>query len=91
MMLGLAALPALPQAYPSKPVRLVLGFPAGTNVDVLARPIAQRMSEAFGQPVVVENRPGATGLIANEYVVKAPPDGYTLLVAPGSSLISTPE
>ena len=76
--------------YPTKPVRLVLGFPAGTNVDVLARPIAQRMSEIVGHPVIVDNRPGATGLIANEFVAKAPPDGYTLLVAPGSSLTSTP-
>jgi tripartite-type tricarboxylate transporter receptor subunit TctC len=76
--------------YPAKSVRLVLGFPAGTNVDVLARPIAQRMSETFGHPVVVDNRPGATGLIANEFVAKAPPDGYTLLVAPGSSLTSAP-
>ena len=77
-------------AYPAKPVRLVLGFPAGTNVDVLARPIAQRMTEMLAQPVVVDNRPGATGLIANEFVAKAPADGYTLLVAPGSSLTSTP-
>ena len=77
-------------SYPAKPVRLVLGFPAGTNVDVLARPIAQRMTEMLGQPVIVDNRPGATGLIANEFVAKAPPDGYTLLVAPGSSLTSTP-
>jgi tripartite-type tricarboxylate transporter receptor subunit TctC len=77
-------------AYPAKPIRLVLGFPAGTNVDVLARPIAQRMTETLGQPVVVDNRPGATGLIANELVAKAPPDGYALLVAPGSSLTSTP-
>ena len=76
--------------YPAKPIRLVLGFPAGTNVDVLARPIAQRMTETLGQPVVVDNRPGATGLIANELVAKAPPDGYALLVAPGSSLTSTP-
>lgn len=77
-------------SYPAKPLRLVLGFPAGTNVDVLARPIAQRMTELLGQPVIVDNRPGATGLIANEFVAKAPPDGYTLLVAPGSSLTSTP-
>jgi tripartite-type tricarboxylate transporter receptor subunit TctC len=77
-------------AYPTKPIRLVLGFPAGTNVDVLARPIAQRMTEMLGQPVVVDNRPGATGLIANEFVAKAPPDGYSLLVAPGSSLTSAP-
>ena len=77
-------------AYPSKPLRLVLGFPPGTNVDVLARPIATKMSEAFAQPVIVDNRAGATGLIANEFVAKAPPDGYTLLVAPGSSITSTP-
>ena len=85
-----AAAVATAQTYPAKPVRLVLGFPAGTNVDVLARPIAQRMTEALGQPVIVDNRAGATGLIANELVAKAPPDGYTLLVAPGSSLTSTP-
>jgi len=77
-------------SYPAKTVRLVLGFPAGTNVDVLARPIAQRMTEMLGQTVVVDNRAGATGLIANELVAKAPADGYTLLVAPGSSLTSTP-
>jgi tripartite-type tricarboxylate transporter receptor subunit TctC len=82
--------PAIGQTYPSKAIRLVLGFPAGTNVDVLARPIAQHMSEALGQPVIVENRPGATGLIANELVAKAAADGYTLLVAPGSSLTSSP-
>jgi tripartite-type tricarboxylate transporter receptor subunit TctC len=68
----------------------VLGFPAGTNVDILARPVALRMSEALGQQVIVDNRPGATGLIANELVAKSAPDGYTLLVAPGSSLTSTP-
>ena len=81
---------AAAQTYPSKPLRLVLGFPPGTNVDVLARPIAQRMTEMLGQTVVVDNRPGATGLIANEFVAKAPADGYTLLVAPGSSLTSSP-
>ena len=85
-----AATAAAQVAYPSKPVRLVLGFPAGTNVDVLTRPIAARMSEALAHPVIVDNRAGATGLIANEFVAKAPPDGYTLLVAPGSSLTSTP-
>jgi tripartite-type tricarboxylate transporter receptor subunit TctC len=86
---GIAA-GALAQGYPAKPIRLVLGFPAGTNVDLLARPVAQRMSESLGQPVIVDNRPGATGLIANEYVAKAAPDGYTLLAAPGSSLTSAP-
>jgi tripartite-type tricarboxylate transporter receptor subunit TctC len=90
-LFAIAQVDALAQApYPSKAVRLVLGFPPGTNVDVLARPIAQRMTEMLGQPVVVDNRAGATGLIANEFVSKAPADGYTLLVAPGSSLTSTP-
>ena len=81
---------ALAQPYPAKPVRVVLGFPAGTNVDVLARPVVQKMAEALGQQLVVDNRPGATGLIANEFVAKAPPDGYTLLAAPGSSITASP-
>src|SRR5690348_5041592 len=78
------------QQYPSKPIRLVLGFPPGTTIDVMVRPIAPRMSEALGQQVVVDNRPGATGLIANEHVAKSPGDGYTLLAAPGSSLTALP-
>lgn len=78
------------QTFPVKPIRLVLGFPPGTNVDILARPIAARMGEPLGQQVVVDNRPGATGLIANEYVARAVGDGYTLLAAPSSSLTSIP-
>ncbi len=78
------------QSYPARTVRIVLGFPAGSTVDVLARPIAQKLSERFGHQFVVDNRPGATGLIANEFVAKAPPDGYVLLVAPGSSITSNP-
>ena len=78
------------QGYPAKPVRVVLGFPAGTNVDVLVRPVAQKMGEMLGQPVIVDNRPGATGIIANEFVAKAAPDGYTLLGAPGSSITASP-
>jgi tripartite-type tricarboxylate transporter receptor subunit TctC len=81
---------AVAQPYPSKPVRIVLGFPAGTTVDVLARPIAQKLGERFGQQFIVDNRPGATGMIANELVAKAAPDGYVLLVAPGSSITSNP-
>lgn len=78
------------QTYPSKVVRIVLGFPAGTTVDLLVRPLAQKLSESLGQQFIVENRAGATGLIANEAVARAAPDGYMLLGAPGSSLTSSP-
>ena len=83
-----AALPAVPcfgsvqafaQAYPARPVRIVIGFPAGSGVDVVGRLVAPFLSERLGQPVVVENRPGAGSNIATEAVVRAPPDGYTLL------------
>ena len=81
---GTAALPAVSrfaraQAYPSRPVRWIVGFPAGGGSDVLARLVAQSLSERLGQPFVIENRPGAGTNIATEAVVRAPPDGYTLL------------
>jgi tripartite-type tricarboxylate transporter receptor subunit TctC len=79
------------QSYPSKPVRIVLGFPPATTVDVLVRPLAQRLSESLGQQFLVDNRPGATGLIANEAVARAAADGYVLLGAPGSSLTASPQ
>ena len=60
--------PASAQSWPVKPVRVVMGFPAGTTVDVLMRPLAQRLTETLGQPWVLDNRPGATGMIANELV-----------------------
>jgi len=85
-----AAASAGAQSYPAKPVRVVLGFPAGTTVDVLARPIAQKLGDRFGHQFIVDNRPGATGMIANELAAKAAPDGYVLLVAPGSSITSNP-
>lgn len=79
------------QTYPSRVVRIVLGFPAATTVDLLVRPLAQKLGESLGQQFIVENRAGATGLIANEAVARAVPDGYTLLGAPGSSLTSSPQ
>jgi hypothetical protein len=77
------------QTYPSKVVRVILGFPAGTTVDLLVRPVAQKLSESMGQQFIVDNRSGATGLIANEAVARAAPDGYTLLGTPGSSVTSS--
>jgi Tripartite tricarboxylate transporter family receptor len=82
---GAAALPvvsriARAQTYPTRPVRLVVGFPPGGAGDIAARLMGQWLSERFGQPFVVENRPGAGGNIATETVVRAPADGYTFLL-----------
>jgi tripartite-type tricarboxylate transporter receptor subunit TctC len=70
----------LAQAYPSKPVRIVVSWPPGGSNDVVARVLAQRLTETLGQTFVVENRAGATGTIGSELVAKSPPDGYTILV-----------
>jgi tripartite-type tricarboxylate transporter receptor subunit TctC len=80
-----AALPAVPrlawaQAYPTRPVRLIVGWPPGGAADVFARLIGQPLSERLGQQFVIENRPGAGGNLAVEAVLKAAPDGYTLLM-----------
>jgi Tripartite tricarboxylate transporter family receptor len=91
---GAAALPAVSrfawaQAYPTRPVRIIVGYPSGGNADVVARLIGQQLSERLGQPFVVENRPGAGTNIATESVVKSAPDGYTLLVVDASPAINT--
>ena len=68
------------QDYPSKPIRMVVGFPPGGGTDVVARTLAPRMSELLGQPIVIENRPGATGTVAAGQVAKSPSDGYTIMM-----------
>jgi tripartite-type tricarboxylate transporter receptor subunit TctC len=90
---GVAALPAVSrfawaQSYPSRPVRLLVGFTAGGTTDIAARLIAQWLSERLGQPVVVENRPGASANLAAEAVVRSPPDGYTLLAVTSSNTVN---
>jgi len=77
-------------AYPTKAIRLVHGYATSSSMDINARTIAQKLSLLLGQQVVVDSRPGATGMIANEFVARSAPDGYTLLAAPGSALAATP-
>src|SRR5437868_5697188 len=76
------------QAYPSKTVRLIDGFSPGGSTDIVGRLIAQKLSESFGQPVVVENRPGATGTVAAEMVAKSAPDGHVMLIVPLTFTVS---
>ncbi len=90
---GAAALPALSrspraQAYPPRPITLVVTFPAGSAPDIIARLAAQNMSERLGQNIVVENKPGAGGNIATEYVARAAPDGYTLLMPVSTNAVN---
>jgi tripartite-type tricarboxylate transporter receptor subunit TctC len=84
-----AASPAGAQTgYPSKPIRFVVGFSAGGSTDVMARVLAQSMSAMLGQPIVIENKPGADSLIATQHVARSSPDGYTILIASGSHSIN---
>ncbi|TMH41696.1 MAG: tripartite tricarboxylate transporter substrate binding protein [Betaproteobacteria bacterium] len=79
-LLVLAAAAAGAQDYPAKPVRMVVGFPPGGGTDVVARILQPRLSELLGQPIVIDNRPGATGTVAAGHVAKSPPDGYTIMM-----------
>ncbi|HSH92385.1 MAG TPA: tripartite tricarboxylate transporter substrate-binding protein, partial [Ramlibacter sp.] len=78
---AISASPALAQQYPNRPVKLLVGFPAGGSTDLAARLLANRLSQSLGQSFVVENRAGASGNIASEAVARAAPDGYTLMMA----------
>jgi tripartite-type tricarboxylate transporter receptor subunit TctC len=80
LLLAVAPVAAAQETYPSRAIRLVVPFPAGGAVDIMARDLGQRLTEAWGQPVVVDNRGGANGAIGSDAVAKAKPDGYTLLM-----------
>src|SRR6185503_10881027 len=88
LMLPAIASPARAQAYPSKPLRWIIGFPAGGGADTVARIMEPWLSKRLGQPVIIENRPGASTNIAVQAVVNAPPDGYTLLWHGLSSVVN---
>jgi tripartite-type tricarboxylate transporter receptor subunit TctC len=90
LSLGLAAPAAIAQAFPNKPVRVIVSFPPGGAADQIARAISQPLQEALGQPVVVENRAGANGNIAGDFVAKSPADGYTLLMSSGGTVSINP-
>jgi tripartite-type tricarboxylate transporter receptor subunit TctC len=93
LAVGAAALPAVSriaraQAYPTRPVRIIVGFAPGQAIDIVTRIIGQWLSERLGQQFIIENRPGAGGNIATEAVVRAPPDGYTLLAIGSNNMIN---
>jgi len=87
---ALMAQGALAQAYPSKPIKIIVPFPAGGTSDVLARLVGQKMSESLGQPVLVENKPGQSGNMGADFVAKAPADGYTLVLMDVGNLAIAP-
>jgi len=90
LLAALLAFPAYAQQYPAKPLRLVVGFPPGGANDILGRLIGARLQEAWGQPVLVENKPGANAIIATELVAKSAPDGYTLLIGASGAMTFNP-
>ena len=93
-VMALVAVPALAQGdvknYPNKPIRIVVGYAAGGGNDIIVRVVAPKITEGLGQPVIVDNRPGAQSIIAAELVAKANPDGYTLLMGPSGPMTMNP-
>src|SRR5919202_530089 len=86
-----SALSALAQEpYPNKPIRIVIGYSAGGGNDIIVRVMTPEMSKGLGQPVIVENKPGAQSIIAADLVAKSPPDGYTILMGPSGPMTINP-
>ena len=90
LLLCAVALPAMAQDYPTKPIKIVVGYAAGGGNDLIVRVMAPRMSEGLGQPVIIENKPGAQAIIATESVAKSAPDGYTILMGPTGPMSMNP-
>jgi tripartite-type tricarboxylate transporter receptor subunit TctC len=90
-LFGLPINRAMAQAYPTRPITMIIPFPAGGNLEIVARPLAERLSASLGQPVIIENRPGgAGGTIGTKAVANANPDGHTLLLTPAAPLVTGP-
>jgi len=89
LTLGLCAM-AQAQNYPAKPIRIVIPFPPGNTTDIMSRLIAPKMAERLGQQVIVENRPGASGMLGLDYVAKSPADGYTIACVQGGNMVVLP-
>src|SRR5258705_777886 len=79
-----------PSKYPTRPIRIVVGFTPGGGNDIIARIFGQKLSESLGQPVIIENKPGAGAILATEYVARSVPDGYTLLVGASGAMVINP-
>src|SRR5579864_1170094 len=90
LLAGLATVQAAAQTYPVRPIRMLVGFAPGGPADVMARLIGQRLYALLGQPIVVENRPGAGGTLAARLIAESEPDGYTLLLGNTSTLVISP-
>ena len=89
-VLSLTAHAQNPATFPSKPIKIVVPFPAGGTSDVLARLIGQKMTEAWGQPVLIDNKPGSSGNLGADLVAKAAPDGHTLVLMDVGNLVISP-
>jgi tripartite-type tricarboxylate transporter receptor subunit TctC len=89
-LLFFAMAAAQAQPYPAKPIRIIVPFPPGNTTDIMSRLIAPKMAERLGQQVIVENRPGASGMLGLDYVAKSPPDGYTIAAGQGGNMVVLP-